>query len=559
MQRHCPRRSSCVLAVSALFASASLVAPAHAQLVNRGRANEQPGIDLSDEDDILAPSTPSAASTPKSTPAAAARALQVGLVSLVPLGDAGKTTADQVTTELMKELNDGQVFGVAPLTVELKGATASDGDAAARLAASGLASLVKAQALLDKLQIGKARRAFEAALDQLQRGAAALSDTSALTAARLGLAEAAARQGQDEAADVQLALAASLNPELQLDNKRVAPQFVRSFARARDGLLKAKRGTVVVDESATGATVEIDGRPLGTAPVTVTELPAGRHLVRALREGRPPWGEVIDVRAGEVVTVRPGFLAASGTSWLDDLQRNQLNPVAADSVAAAARARGQRAALVGVLSKNFTAITVQLVLVDAATGGFTRLPSISFQADLLDISIESLKAREAVASLLGADQPDPQASFARAPLSDLLAGAKTLTSAEMRTVAVRYEVKALRERPSSRLVTADKSAIEQADGDEDESRTVLSAGKSGKRKRLDDEDDPYVNRDGGKDAPLDPDAPITSQPWFLPAVIGGGAAAVVLLGGITTVTLVGLKVLPDPRPANGGTVSVTLP
>jgi hypothetical protein len=42
-------------------------------------------------------------------------------------------------------------------------------------------------------------------------------------------------------------------------------------------------------------------------------------------------------------------------------------------------------------------------------------------------------------------------------------------------------------------------------------------------------------------------------------VIGGGAAAVALVGGATVVTLIGFGVLPDPRPTNASEVRLALP
>src|SRR3954469_9591117 len=95
--------------------------PASAQLVNRSK---EPAKDTSkdkkadsksgDDDDILAPKdgakgtdTPADASKPKS--------YAVGLVGVVPIGDAGKSAADKATQGLAKELGAGHVFDVAAL------------------------------------------------------------------------------------------------------------------------------------------------------------------------------------------------------------------------------------------------------------------------------------------------------------------------------------------------------------------------------------------------------------------------------------------------------------
>jgi hypothetical protein len=557
-------------------------APARAQLIQRDRSADEgakpkdaasdkargdakkPAAD--DDDDILAPiKTDKDKKSPVVDTPAAQKAMKVGVVALVPVGDAGKTLADQATAGVIKELSTGALFDAVPLTVDVK-TSASGGvdEATAKQAvADGTATLEKARALLEKLAFGKAKKGFEMALESLEKGAGQLADPQLLVECRLGLAEVAARQGQEQDADAQLALAAALNPELELDGKKYPNQFIRSFVKARDRILKDKRGSLLVDATGAGATVEVDGRAAEAAPVKVSELPAGRHLVRALREGLPAWGTVVEVKAGGDATVSPGFIAADGKSYVDELQNNRLSPDAAKAVADAAKAQGLRAAVVGVVSKTMTSVPVQLVLIDAGSGNMARLPTVTYQGDLLDLSIETLKAREGVEGLLG-DKAEPKA-FTNAPLATLLEGAKAGAEVKTASVVMRYEVKAMKERQGSRLVTAEKKPDDEDEvstgGDDEGGTKVLSAGKTGTRKRLDDEDDPYANankKDDGTTIP-DPDAPLTEQPWFWPTVVGGGAAALVVIGGVTVVTLIATDVLPDPRPANGGQVKINLP
>lgn len=562
-------------ATLAVALSASLVAlPAQAQLIQREADGPKPADKsgpggkaaadaASDDDDILAPlpTDKDQKDAKGAAPAPAkAKAFKIGVVPLIPLGDAGKPVADEVTSGLVKQLGESAVFEAVPLAVDVKsagGATVDEG-AAREALKSGTAMLDKARALLAKLQFGKAKKGFELALEQLEKAAPVLADPQPLIDARLGLAEVAARQGQEAETEIQLAYAAVLNPEVELDKKKFPPQFVRTHQKMRDKALQAERATILVDATGAGAAVEVDGRATAGAPVKVTEVPPGRHLVRALREGLPGFGTIVEVKAGESVTVSPGFVATDGKSYVDDLQNNRLSPAAAKAIAEAAKAAGHKGAVVGVVSKTATSVLVQLVLVDATSVGFTRLPQVTYQAGLLDISIETLKAREPIEDLYTADKPDP-AAFGAAPLATLLEGAKAGAAVETATVALRYDVRAARERPRSRLVTGgDKGDRGDAELDDD-SRTVLSAGKSGKRQRLDDEEDPYANRKAPDDAVPDPDAPLTEQGWFWPTVLGGGAAAAVVISGATVIGLIGAGVLPDPRPANGGQVTVTLP
>ncbi|MCC7072814.1 MAG: hypothetical protein IT383_15915 [Deltaproteobacteria bacterium] len=568
------RRPAVLLLASVAMAQVAMTQaalPAAAQTVRRGGSGSAddsadkgdaakpaaaPG---DDDDDILAPVPTKGDPKPEPTPELKPKAFRLGLVPLVPLGDATKGLADEVTAAVRKELGGSGAFDVVPLAVGSgAGGSAPDAEAAKAALAEGTAALEKARAFAEKLQFGKAKKAFELALEKTEAAAALLPDAQALIDCRLGLAEVAARQGQDDQARVQLAFAAVLNPELQLDAKRYPPLFIRTFARERDRALKEKRAVVFVDESGVGGAVEIDGRPTAGAPVRVAEVPVGRHLVRAVREGLPSFGVIVELKPGEEITVSPGFVAKGGTSWLDDLQANRFGVESAKVVAEAARQAGLAGAVVGVVSKADPQIPTRLVLVDAVSGGLKELPAIGFTAGLLDVSIEMIPARDAVEQAFDGDKPAPKA-FASSPVAALIAGAKAGAGVRVAETKLRYDVTPLKEPARSRVVDDDKpkSASSDEPPGDDDSRAVTS-GRSGKSARLDDDKDPYKDQVTIPDEP-DPDGPITEQPWFWPVVIGGGAAGAVVLAGGTAVTLVALGVLPDPRPAHGGEVHLVLP
>lgn len=532
--------------------------PAQAQLINRDRPADKPadkpGAKASEDDDILAPAKDPNAKPDKPAEPAKAKAYKVGIVGVVPVGEASKPLADQVTAGVLKELNEGALFDAVPLAVDVKsaGGAGSDEAAAKQALAEGTALLDKGRGFVEKLNFGKAKKAYEMALAALEKAAPVLADPTPLIEARIGLAEVAARQGQESEAEVQLAYAAVLNPEMELDKKRYPPLFVRTHQKMRDKMLKENKASIVVDASGAGAAVTIDGRETAGAPVKITEVPPGRHVIRALREGLPSFGAVVEVKAGESITVSPGFIAKDGTSYVDDLQNNRFTPATAKAVAEAAKAAGLRGAVVGVAAKSAGSVPVQLVLVDAG-GGMLRLPLVTLGESLLDVSIEVLKAREAIETAYEANS-----KLESAPLATLIEGAKAGAGVETATVALRYDVRAVKERPASRIVT-DSKAKDPEGIDDDEGRSVLSAGKSGTRQRIDDENDPYASRDAKKDPVPDPDAPLTEQGWFWPTVIGGGAGALILIASGTYLGLVGAEVLPDPRPASGAEIHVALP
>ena len=70
---------------------------------------------------------------------------------------------------------------------------------------------------------------------------------------------------------------------------------------AKDGAAAAAAvavGTLVVESRPQGATVLIDGRPLGTTPVTLGDVRVGNHAVRLERDGYRIWNAPVTVAAG---------------------------------------------------------------------------------------------------------------------------------------------------------------------------------------------------------------------------------------------------------------------
>lgn len=68
-------------------------------------------------------------------------------------------------------------------------------------------------------------------------------------------------------------------------------------------LALTRTGTLVVETPHYGATISVDRRPIGTAPVEPRVLPTGWHLVEVFARERPPWGRLVFVPPGKTVRV----------------------------------------------------------------------------------------------------------------------------------------------------------------------------------------------------------------------------------------------------------------
>jgi hypothetical protein len=508
-----------------------------------------------DDDDILAPVRSPAERGPTTVPIKE-RALKVGLLPLVPLGDAGKPLADSLTSELTKAFNESAVAEVTALGLDAAGASGSgDVDAAVAARKSGDEALARAQQLLAKLQFGKAKKGFETALSSYEKGASQLESPQPLIDAWLGLAEVAARQANDDDARAAFAAVVALNPELDLDKKRYPGLFVTTHRKVRDKMIKGQRGGLLVDDTATGATVVVDGRGAKSAPSRVAGLFPGPHLVRALREGLPGWGAVVVVEAGATADVSPGFLARGTRGPAEELAQNKLSPAAAAVVAEAARKRGLKAGIVGVVTKDAGRAIVQLLYVDAASGKVAQLPQTAFSPSLLDVGIEALKARARMDELASSDEPGLADADESESLVDGARAGSAVTTAE---VEFKYNVKVSKDASPSRSVAGSVDDDEHDSGDDDNGERSVAEGKSGSRKTLDADEDPYANRKNDSGAVVE-DGALTDQAWFMPTMITVGVVAGVGVLAGTGAALVSFGVLPDPRPASGASVSITLP
>ncbi len=83
-------------------------------------------------------------------------------------------------------------------------------------------------------------------------------------------------------------------------------------AKKPAGSRTAFEGSLVVASKPGGATVQLDGRPVGTTPLTMPAVAAGAHAIRLELAGYQVWSASVQVNAGKVNRVtaslerRPG-------------------------------------------------------------------------------------------------------------------------------------------------------------------------------------------------------------------------------------------------------------
>jgi hypothetical protein len=109
----------------------------------------------------------------------------------------------------------------------------------------------------------------------------------------LGLVHAYRKQSEE--AKREFARAVALDPGVEVDRERVAPEVVRLFEEAR----AARSATLVVQGEALGAVVEVGGKKVGVLPVGLVILAGEHEVVVRSAAGAELYREKVVLRPGE--------------------------------------------------------------------------------------------------------------------------------------------------------------------------------------------------------------------------------------------------------------------
>ena len=171
------------------------------------------------------------------------------------------------------------------------------------------------QRLYRKAQPDKAVEVLQAAAVMLEQRKSLLRSPQLAVDLYLNLGLSQLSKGDRSQAERSFAEVVRIDPNRVLDSVNYSPKLMAAFDAVRDRMLAAPSGSIFVSLPGIGveARVYVDGRLVGTTPITASRLPAGRHLV--VVDGGELGQSVIDVdlAAGEQkdleVLLSPGSLA----------------------------------------------------------------------------------------------------------------------------------------------------------------------------------------------------------------------------------------------------------
>lgn len=149
----------------------------------------------------------------------------------------------------------------------------------------GRANLAEGRVLYERADFETAIPVLQSAADELSDGMAGATDSKDLIDALLLLGLAHASVGDTGQAREIFRRVVTLEPSRQLDSVNYPPKFVAMFDAVRDEVRGQAPAALVVQSNDVEAQVYIDGRDVGKAPVTVSDLPPGAHTVLVTGKG----------------------------------------------------------------------------------------------------------------------------------------------------------------------------------------------------------------------------------------------------------------------------------
>ncbi len=338
-------------------------------------------------------------------------------VPLVALPGAPQAAAEKLWAQVLTELKTRPEVALTEVTDKGSDLALSANRGAAeadKVAADARVQVGKAQDLARKGKAVQAAAGFLRAISSLlarplsvdEAGGLLLSDATAQ------MAVARTISGNDEGGDEALADLVRRAPDKAPSGGDYPPAFLRAYDAARQRVLSGPRGTLRVlapTEAGVPARVLLDGRHLGAAPLQLTDVPSGVHVVRVERPGEA-WAETVTLSGGAELLLQPrlGSTAATPAAELAaDLARGQLDHPTAAKAARLARSKGAQAALVGTLAKERDGLVARSFLVLVKGDRVVRLSTMALDGELLGASLEVLRLADDLVARLASPPPEP--------------------------------------------------------------------------------------------------------------------------------------------------------
>ena len=339
--------------------------------------------------------------------ALAAPARQSVLVLPYPaLPGASDAFAAKVFGQILGELKGRSELKLADLPKHAAGSSASNGakDDAIKTRAQAAQLFAKAGEQSQRNKPRPAAQTLQKAALGLMSQPLALDEAGGRLLGDVLLQQAVDQAMAGDEFDATLAEVVRRAPEKTLAVGAFPPAFARSFDSMRLRVLSQNRSVVRVlaPQGVTGARVLLDGRPLGAAPLQLTDVLPGDHALR-VEAGDDAWAEIIHAEPGAELQRLPKLGEGSdASSELGSLPQGQLDKATVSRLARLGKAAGAQAVLAGVVSREGDGYAVRSALVLVKGEKALQLASLALDAEMLSASLEVLRLADDVVAKLTA-------------------------------------------------------------------------------------------------------------------------------------------------------------
>ena len=219
--------------------------------------------------------------------------------------------------------------------------------------------------LYEDLDIPGAIEKAEQALEKLELGAASLEDLTLFVNILHLLGTCYTFNGDLNESSSSFLRAYLINPALKPDPTVYPPDICDVYEAVGADASQVGTGSISVDSEPKGASVYLDGMPMGVAPVTIDNIVIGKHIIRLSKLGYQYFGSVLTIKKDETRTLSATLQSIPGVSRIL-AEKNNLPSLFAKGIESTL-------ASMQVIAKDLGVEQLMVIIVTPGDGGVASL------------------------------------------------------------------------------------------------------------------------------------------------------------------------------------------
>jgi hypothetical protein len=250
-------------------------------------------------------------------------------------------------------------------------------------------AVTEAQALEKRRKFGAAAASYRKAIDSYDAAAPLLTDVTELSDAHVALGIVHYLTGNDVEGARELSHAIALTPARRFAGEATSPLFAATVKKLREQVLSAARGALRIESMPPGMQVLLDDKEVGRTPLTLKNVPPGKHVWRVLVPSSEPAGGAVMIEGGKTIQVATTLGGDSPVSRLNAiLSRNRLDEAALAEAKQVLADTGADLLVFGALLARGEDMALETFLYSATQDALVRLPARQFDTEMLSAGME---------------------------------------------------------------------------------------------------------------------------------------------------------------------------